>query len=500
MATKLSTHHSTPRFISAQNGFLFFIIIVGALIRFFQLTRESLWFDESLSAFLASQPLQVSIQSMLQDGLQHSPLFYLLLRPFVSGGSLESSVRMLPAIAGVLAIPMIAILGEVLFSRSIGLTAAALLALNPFHIWYSREARMYSLLVLAAILCMYFFSLIIFKEPKPRYWIGLTISSAIAFNSHYFAFFIPLVQLTFIIATFKQSYIYLRSWTASMCLAALSLLPWITIVIKSGVYWVTSGTPNQTSQWADIPLTFWNFSIGYTQTLTIPVLIILLLFLVVLIYGLIPPHGSRFLLAIWLLLPITTTFLISFRFPMYMDRYLIVALPPFVLALANGLAKIPVPNFRRVVTAIIVICELVSLTKLFTDRYTYERADWRQLGSFLETNVDPIRERIVTLNYQDLIPLHFYYHGKTRIQPIIIGSEIHLPDRSSLQLDDREAYLWLIIPNPNQSNHLVGHCQPFKSEPLTSLNKVKLWREQLAPNLAGVQSFTCIRLERYILR
>lgn len=492
-----SERHPVPKFTWAQNAFILSMVMIGGMVRFYKLGRESLWFDESLSALFASQPLPISIQSMLQDGLQHSPLFYLLLRPFVSGSPIESSVRTLPAIAGVLTIPLIAFLAKDLFSRNTGLIAAALLSMNPFHAWYSREARMYSLLALAAILAMYFFVLIVFREPKLRYWVGLSVSSAIAFNTHHFAFFIPLVQLAFILVTLKQSYVFLRSWTAFMGLSGLTLLPWIAIAAKSGVYWATSGTPTQTTQWTDIPFTLWNFSVGYTQDLTAPILIGLLLILAAVIYGLIPLRGSRLLLAIWLILPIATTFLISFRFPMYMDRYLIVALPPFILALANGLATLPSLGHRRVATTIVVLFELVSLARLFSDRSTYDRADWRQLGSLLEENVDPVYDRIATLNYQDLIPLHFYYQGRTSVRPIIVGRDVHLPDRALSRPDGGDAYLWLIIPHPNHSNHLVGHCQSFESEPFTSWADIIFWREQLAPNLARVYPLTCIRLERY---
>ena len=497
MATALRDPLASTRFTTGQNAFILAITTVGALVRFFQLGRESLWFDESLSVLFASQPLPISIHSMLQEGLQHSPLFYLLLRPFASGNPIESSVRALPAIAGCLAIPLIAILGKDLFSPRTGLIAAALLALNPFHAWYSREARMYSLLALAVIGAMYFFALIVFREPKLRYWLGMSFFSAIAFSTHHFAFFIPLVQLVFILATFKESYPLLRSWAAATFLAALTLLPWITVALGSGVYWATSGTPTQTARLTDIPLTLWNFSLGYTGTLSLPIALALLLFFAVTFYGLYPPMRSKLLLACWLFVPIVTTFLISLRFPMYMDRYLIVALPAFLLGLAEGLSTIRLPGFRRLATATVFLCGFLSLVRVYVDRTTYDRADWRHLGSFLDSNVDSLHDTIATLNYQDLIPLHFYYHGLTPIQPIIGNTDVRLPDDTQSHQNGTEGYFWLVIPHQNHSNHLVGHCQSFESEPFTSQADVILWRDSLAPDLISVQQFTCIRLERY---
>lgn len=434
---------------------------------------------------------------MLQEGLQHSPLFYLFLRPFTFGNPVETSVRVLPAIAGILAIPMIAFLGKVIGSPRTGLIAAFLLAINPFHAWYSREARMYSLLALVVIGAMYFFALCIFREPKPRYWLGMFFFTAIAINTHHFAFFVPLIQLIFIIATFKRSYPIVRSWVTVLFLAALTLIPWLSIVLRSGVYWATSGT-SQISRIGDIPLTIWNFSIGYTRILSVPIVLVLSLFLVIASYGLYPARGSKRLLAIWLSVPIATTFLISLRFPMYMDRYLIVALPAFVLAVAEGLSTIRVQRLRWFAITTLVLFELFSVLRLFTDRTNYERADWRQLGSFLETRVDPLHDSIRTLNYQDLIPIHLYYDGTTPVQPIIVGSDVYLPELSYSSRGGLETYLWLIIPHKNNTSHFVGHCQSFESEPFTSQRAVIAWRDKMAPNLVSMQEFTCIRLERYV--
>jgi uncharacterized membrane protein len=471
--------------------------LVGALFRFFQLGRESLWFDESLSVLFASQPLSISIGSMLQEGLQHSPLFYLLLRPFVSGTPFEFSARSLPAIAGVMAIPIVAILGKELFSPRTGIIAASLLALNPFHVWYSREARMYSLLALAVIGTMYFFALIVFRERKLRYWLGMSFFSAIGFSTHHFAFFMPLVQLVFILVTFKRSYLLLRTWAASMVLAALTLVPWIMIVLDSGVYWATSGTPDQTARLIDIPLTLWNFSIGYTRNLTLPIVLALLLFLAFIVNGLYPPKRSKLLLVIWLFVPLITTFLISLRFPMYVDRYLIVALPAFLLGFAEGMSSIRLPSLRRFAIAAAFLCTLLSLARIYIDRTIYERADWRRLGSFLELNADPLHDSIATVYYQDLISLHFYYHGSIPIHPIISNKDVNLPDVTQSEKSPAEGDFWLIIPHPNCTNHLVGHCQSFESEPFTTRADVISWRDNWATNLISVHQFTCIRLERY---
>ena len=52
---------------------------------------------------------------------------------------------------------MIYAVGRQLFNKQVGLVAALILALSSFNITYSQEARMYTLMVLLALLSMYFF-------------------------------------------------------------------------------------------------------------------------------------------------------------------------------------------------------------------------------------------------------------------------------------------------------------------------------------------------------
>jgi uncharacterized membrane protein len=128
------------------------LIILGGAIRLYRLEHESLWLDEALGVFFARQHLGRSLQSMMQEGLHNSPLFYILLRPFASGEFSEFNGRLMPMIAGMRTIPLIAFMGRRLLSRRAGLLAATSLTLSPYHIWYSRETPMYSLLGLLAVI------------------------------------------------------------------------------------------------------------------------------------------------------------------------------------------------------------------------------------------------------------------------------------------------------------------------------------------------------------
>ncbi len=77
--------------------------------------------------------------------------------------------------------------------------AAALVALNPYLIWYSQEARSYALFVLFAAWGLYFFARCL-RSPSTRnltLWAGL---SALALLSHYFAAFLVGAQGIWLLA------------------------------------------------------------------------------------------------------------------------------------------------------------------------------------------------------------------------------------------------------------------------------------------------------------
>ncbi|HTM57360.1 MAG TPA: glycosyltransferase family 39 protein [Candidatus Udaeobacter sp.] len=88
-----------------------------------------------------------------------STLYFYALMPFQAIGGLNLWTTRLPAVLnGVLCIPLIAYVGTRMFGRWVGLTAAALLALNPWHLFLSRfgvgasQCPLFALLAVALLL------------------------------------------------------------------------------------------------------------------------------------------------------------------------------------------------------------------------------------------------------------------------------------------------------------------------------------------------------------
>lgn len=106
------------------------------------------WYDEAFSAWLASLPLKQLMEAAAGD--VHPPGYYLLLWAVTWPGHSESVLRLPSVAAGVLLIWVVNRLSIALQQdkKAVWL-ATTLTAFAPFQIYYSQEARAYSLLMLA---------------------------------------------------------------------------------------------------------------------------------------------------------------------------------------------------------------------------------------------------------------------------------------------------------------------------------------------------------------
>ncbi len=487
------------RFYQNRKLILFYSILtgLGLLIRLYRIGQESLWFDETLSVFFARQPFWISLDRMIEEGLHHSPLFYILLRPFMQIDQLELSARLLSALLGTLAIPLMGWIVQELVSPFGGILAAAIIAFNPYHVWYSREARMYTLMFLASAGAMLCFLRIVRDQPNWKHWAGLVFFTSIAINTHHFGFYLPLIQFVFIVLTLRKNYLILRKWVLAMFLSGLTFVPWIIYVVRTGQFYGSSAS-TRAAVLTDLLKTFWNFTLGYTIQVTLFVVVGLVIFGMLALKGLQTITGTtRKLLLIWLLLPPLLTFLISLRLPLYMDRYLIISMPPLIVLVAAGLASLKPIALQAGLIAAVGVVTLFSTARVYFDDSIYERADWRGVSAQLSVEAQAGRDMILTLQYQDLLSYQLYYHGQMQIQPLVIWDHAEFPNLEAYASNHPGFKLWFVIPYINQSMHLVGHCQPFNEDIAPHIAGVIEWREKLRPRLVKVEQFNCIRLEEY---
>ncbi|MGH3262251.1 MAG: glycosyltransferase family 39 protein, partial [Trebonia sp.] len=159
---------------------------VGAALRCYRLAHQGFWFDEANTAMLVHLS-PGKMLGLLPQSESTPPLYYCVAwvwaRVF---GDHEAGLRSLSAVVGVLVVPVAYAVGARLISRRAGIIASALTACNPLLIWYSQEARSYSMLVLLTAL-----SLLAFvwarDAPTPRVLTAWVLASGLGLATHYFA-------------------------------------------------------------------------------------------------------------------------------------------------------------------------------------------------------------------------------------------------------------------------------------------------------------------------
>jgi mannosyltransferase len=131
------------------------ITLVGGGLRVLLLANKGMWLDETLSVWLANHSVGDVLQWVARIDHQ-PPLYYLLLHFWIAvNGDTPYYARLLSALFGAGTIPIIYLIGRRMSGVKMGLAAAVLLALSPFHIYFAQETRMYTCLTFNAAVAMY---------------------------------------------------------------------------------------------------------------------------------------------------------------------------------------------------------------------------------------------------------------------------------------------------------------------------------------------------------
>jgi uncharacterized membrane protein len=245
------------------------ILLLGLVLRLWHLDSKPLWLDEVLTALFTMgrsyqdvplnqffsltaldplftvQPGQscAQISQRITTESVHPPVFFCLLYGWLHWLRPTNwiwALRLLPALFGVAAIAAIYWLNRVAFSAKAGLLAAALMAVSPFAVYLSQEARHYTLpmllitLALAALVQMQQ-DLLTQKPLRWIVWIGWSLLNVLGLYTHYFCILALIAQIVALTAWMLWQRIRLRDWMAwGLALAAIgiSYLPWLPTVIS----------------------------------------------------------------------------------------------------------------------------------------------------------------------------------------------------------------------------------------------------------------------------
>jgi mannosyltransferase len=180
-----------------QYVFLALITLLAIFLRFYKLGAWSFWIDEIFTLN--------SIPWLSEWPLPRLPIYLVLIRAALDiFGTSEWSARFVPALVGVLTVPALYFPIRWIMGTGVALLSMLLLALSPWHIYWSQNARFYTLLLLFYTLGLLLFY-IGFEKGKKSILILATIFLILAVRERIFSFFFVPVLVTYFAMIFATS-------------------------------------------------------------------------------------------------------------------------------------------------------------------------------------------------------------------------------------------------------------------------------------------------------
>lgn len=224
-----SDAHTQPGLLPWERLGLAAVLLIGLMLRLAFLDYKGLWLDEAVTLSKAlAQPSAI----ITAHDEAHPPLYYLFMHFWVRLGQSEVLLRLPSALFGTLALPFLYGLSRAWIGREGALLATALLALSPLHIWYSQEARMYSLVPLLALAAV--FSAVRALRGQGRgYWAAAVLAALAAIYTDYSAVVgLWLGNLAFLaLASYTPELrSQLKAWGLAHGALLLGYLPWLPVL------------------------------------------------------------------------------------------------------------------------------------------------------------------------------------------------------------------------------------------------------------------------------
>ncbi len=398
-------------------------ILLGFALRLYRLGADSLWYDETVSAFLASETAPELVAHTARD--IHPPGYYLLLHAWVGlVGHSEFALAFFSLGFGVLLIALTYRLARDLANPTVAAWAALLVTFAPYHVWYSQEVRMYTLGAALGLGAAIFGWRALTRPAARLNWLGYILTAALGLYSlYYFAFLLLIINSFFLLYLLypAANRATRLAWISANALIVLMYLPWLPIAWRQATQppvppWRTAAAlypwPVLLESWSALslgqsiePIAAWPILL-----LTLALFTLGLLYLY---YLPAPFTPSRYFLplflAVYTLGPLLLIYLLSFITPLYHIRYLFTYSPAFYIILGAGLAWLAAPRRRwlaLIAMALLLMASFYSIYRFHVDP-RYRADDYRAAVRFIRANWQPGDAILVNAGY--VYPAFLYY-------------------------------------------------------------------------------------------
>jgi len=429
------------------------LVLTAFALRAYHLDFQSLWRDEVDAIAFATRTLPRLLSTFTRPK-ENGPLYFLLLRPWIAlAGDSEFSVRSFSLAFGVLAIPLAYALGRRWLSPLGSMLGALLMAFSPYLIWYSQEARMYTLITFLTMLSLYLYVEALARGRWP-YWAAYIVATSFCLYTHILAALIIPLEIFLFVVWWPRHRARLKPWLAAIGCVTLPYIPLALWEIPLLLSSYETGHPFY-SLGKVLSILFFAFRHGVSGVAS-PWLRILtsILFIFLFLAGIflenkklnpvIDSDAQRgegpvlspalslaegkacpepfdfaqdklsrrvegVTLLLYLFLPTIGVYLISLGMPIFADRYLIYVAPAFYLTLARGLAAVKLRS-----NAVFALCLALVLTldvqSSWAQSHTKLKSDFRSAARYFALHREP-EDLVIFLMPYVRHTFEYYYRG-----------------------------------------------------------------------------------------
>lgn len=387
---------------------LIVLTIAGLFLRFYNLGYNSLWLDEAATYDFSVNSF-ANIWGITAGGEFNPPLFHWAEHIMLMFGNNEVILRFVPALLGVLSIPVFYLVGKEFLDRNTGIIAAAACTVSPFLIYYSQEARAYSMMLFFVALATLFF-LRAMKSGDRLQWVLFGVFSALAFWTHFYAFVmiasLVLYALIVWIPKIRTELNNLKLLVLGVIVFVVLCLPLILVTIGLFIKRTASAPTFGIQGITIIPETLRQIS-GFNELVMI---FFVVLFAIGIVQAFLIERNKGIFLLVITALTFVISFILSFKMPMQ-PRYLIFLSLVFFIGIAISYRTIYSLWWNKAVVYgfIAMFCIIGCAALAASGYYTgYSKEDWRGFSLALEERTSP-GDIVVTVPSYMSLPLDYYY-------------------------------------------------------------------------------------------
>jgi uncharacterized membrane protein len=342
------------------------IILIGIGLNIFLSAHTSFWIDESTVVNLSYESNAKIISELLTKDV-HPPIYYFLIKSVrIILGDKESYFRLISSLFFGLTGIYIFLLGRAVGGQSTGLISLVGWSSNYFLLFYSKQARPYSLLAFLSIASFYYFYCL-FKTSDRKNIVFYLLFTIIGLYTNYWFALLLATQLIILCATDRKNK---KIWLALIG-AGLAFLPWaIFYLINFKNYGIGEyiNKPGLKMLWESLGY------FGWGQWLFILIGVICGA-----MYGIVKKNidfKKLDLLACYFFVPIILAFVISQFIPIYTPgRRELIAAPAFIIAIAYLFSRIQNKWWQISISATMMLLTSQTILNFNAQAHSWKSSD-----------------------------------------------------------------------------------------------------------------------------